>query len=200
MGMTVRHALKTDIDTVRDTLVDGFREDPYFRWQYPDEATYGELAGEWFALITERLMTRGHTYLVDEGAAVAIFIPPDVALAEDADLGRVAEVLNRQLGDERAMEVLTTLGVMADHEPKDTLPHFQCVYIACRSASRGCGYGAEVMRRVTEVCDAEELGAYLVSSNPLNVSFYEREGYKVLTDVTPIEGGPLMRPMWRQPR
>jgi GNAT superfamily N-acetyltransferase len=198
--MTVRHALKADIDTVRDTLLDGFREDPYFRWQYPDDATYGELAGEWFGLIAEILFVRGHTYLVDDGAAAAIFIPPDVPLGEDADYARVYELLAKQFGEERATEIIGLLGVMSQHEPTDGLPHFQCLYIACRAASRGCGYGAEVMRRVTQVCDAEGLGAYLVSSNPLNVSFYEREGYKVLADVYPIDGGPLMRPMWRDPR
>ncbi len=199
MGMTVRHALRADIDTVRDTLVDGFFEDPYFRWQYRDDSTYEKLAGEWFGLITEACFSRGHTYLVDDGAAAAIFIPPDVPLAEDADLRRTAMLLSEQLGEGRAMEVLTVLGAMADHEPKDK-SHFQCVYIACRSASRSCGYGAEVMRRVTQVCDSEGIGAYLVSSNPRNVTFYEREGYKVLSDVYPIDGGPLMRPMWRDPR
>ncbi len=198
--MTVRHALRTDIDTVRDTLVDGFVEDPYFRWQYPDDATYEQLAGQWFGLITEACFSRGHTYLVDDGAAAAIFIPPDVQLAEDSDFARVATLLNQQLGEEKAMEVISVLGVMAEHEPQDKLPHFQCVYIACRSASRGCGYGAEVMRRVTQLCDAEGIGAYLVSSNPKNVTFYQREGYKILEDVYPIDGGPLMRPMWRDPR
>ena len=196
--MTVRHALRADIDTVRDTLVDGFFEDPYFRWQYPDDTTYPVLAREWFGLIAEVLFSRGHTYLVDDGAAAAIFVPPDVPLAEDADYARVYDLLVKQTGEHRANEILGLLAVMAAHEPTE-LPHFQCVYIACRSASRGCGYGAEAMRRVTQICDAEGIGAYLVSSNPKNVTFYEREGYKVLDDVYPIYGGPLMRPMWRQP-
>lgn len=197
--MTVRHARRADLGTVRDTLVDGFFGDPYFRWQYPDDDSYPALAADWFGLIADIFFSRGHTYLVDDGAAAAIFIPPDVPLAEDADYARVYELLAKQCGEERANEIIGVLAVMGGHEPTD-LPHFQCVYIACRSASRGCGYGAEVMRRVTGVCDAEGLGAYLVSSNPRNVTFYEREGYEILADVYPIDGGPLMRPMWRQPR
>ncbi len=198
--MTVRHALRADLETVRDTLVDGFIEDPYFRWQYPDDSTYKKHAGEWFGLITEACFSRGHTYLVDDGAAAAIFIPPDVQLAEDSAFARAATLLNEQLGEEMAMEVISVLGVMAEHEPADKGPHFQCVYIACRSASRGCGFGADAMRRVTQICDNEGIGAYLVSSNPKNVTFYEREGYRIIEDVYPIDGGPLMRPMWRDPR
>ena len=61
---------------------------------------------------------------------------------------------------------------------------------------RGRGLGQPLMARVLEVADAEEVACYLESSNPRNLSFYERLGFEVLEEVT-LPNGPTIRPMWR---
>ena len=48
-------------------------------------------------------------------------------------------------------------------------------------------------------CDAECAPAYLESSNPDNVPYYERFGFEVTGEIV-IPDGPSLWPMWRNPR
>ena len=49
-------------------------------------------------------------------------------------------------------------------------------------------------------CDAEYAPAYLESSNPDNVPYYERFGFEVTGELRLPDGGPSLIPMWRKPR
>jgi hypothetical protein len=49
------------------------------------------------------------------------------------------------------------------------------------------------------VCDDEGLPCLLVSTNPRNLSFYERLGFRVDGEVATPDGAAVMRPMHREP-
>jgi predicted N-acetyltransferase YhbS len=51
-----------------------------------------------------------------------------------------------------------------------------------------------------ERCDAEHAPAFLESSNPVNVPYYERFGFEAIGELAIPRGGPVMTPMWRQAR
>jgi ribosomal protein S18 acetylase RimI-like enzyme len=51
---------------------------------------------------------------------------------------------------------------------------------------------------ITKICDEEKIPAYLESSNPENVSLYEKHGFKVTGEVT-LKNGPIVPLMWRDP-
>jgi ribosomal protein S18 acetylase RimI-like enzyme len=67
------------------------------------------------------------------------------------------------------------------------------------STARSGGVGARLVAPLLERLDADGIGAYLESSNPRNLSFYERLGFTELWTDTPA-GGPPMTGMWRDPR
>ena len=48
-------------------------------------------------------------------------------------------------------------------------------------------------------CDAEHAPAYLESSKPDNVPYYERFGFEVTGEIV-VPNGPTLIPMWRRPR
>ena len=48
-------------------------------------------------------------------------------------------------------------------------------------------------------CDREGLLAYLESSNPRNISLYERHGFEAVGEIQ-IGAAPVVTPMVRQPR
>ena len=56
------------------------------------------------------------------------------------------------------------------------------------------------MRSRLDRCDAEHAPAYLESSNPDNVPYYQRFGFEVTGEITLPNGGPTLIPMWRAPR
>ena len=71
--------------------------------------------------------------------------------------------------------------------------------IATRRERHGQGLGTVLMQHALELVDERRLPAYLESSNPRNVTLYERHGF-VSTGVIEIPDGPPLTPMWREPR
>jgi GNAT superfamily N-acetyltransferase len=67
------------------------------------------------------------------------------------------------------------------------------------SAHQGQGWGAALMQHALARCDRENLPAYLESSNPRNVPFYERLGFKLLGTIQ-VGSSPPIFPMLRRPR
>ncbi|RWA24040.1 hypothetical protein MELE44368_02175 [Mycolicibacterium elephantis DSM 44368] len=65
---------------------------------------------------------------------------------------------------------------------------------------RGGGFGRALMQSRLDRVDAEHAPAYLESSNPDNIPYYQRFGFEVTGEITLPDGGPKMWPMWRDPR
>lgn len=187
----------SEVDSAVEVFVDGFAEDPWFRWLWPGQDEYAECAAAWFRLVTEAAVDRSELILAGDGAAAGLWTPPGATLADDTRLAmKTALLLRSQLGD-RAEEATAALQASAACEPEG--PHYSCVYVAVAARARGRGLGAEVMRGPLATCDDEGVGASLSSTNGRNVAFYRRLGFEV-TDVAPAAGGEVeFRQMWRGP-
>ena len=61
---------------------------------------------------------------------------------------------------------------------------------------RGQGWGGRLLAHVLEIVDNDGLPAFLESSNPRNISIYERHGFENLGTLD-VGGRPLMTPMLR---
>ena len=79
-------------------------------------------------------------------------------------------------------------------------PHWYLATIGSDPAVRGGGYGAALMHSRLGRCDAEYAPAYLESSNPDNIGYYERFGFVVTGEIAIAGGGPSLWPMWRDPQ
>mgnify|MGYP003734231121 FL=1 len=79
-------------------------------------------------------------------------------------------------------------------------PHWYLAVIGSDPTVRGSGFGQALMRSRLDRVDAEHAPAYLESSNPANVPYYERFGFEVTGEMVLPNGGPSLIPMWRQPR
>ena len=64
---------------------------------------------------------------------------------------------------------------------------------------QGRGIAARILKPILEICDAEGVGAYLESTNPRNLSFYYRLGFKVKTELLMDDGKAALTCMWREP-
>jgi ribosomal protein S18 acetylase RimI-like enzyme len=199
--MNPRHVLPDDVDAAGGVLASGFYDDPVMRWLMPDDSTrLGDLT-EMFTGTVAVTRSRGHTYVLaapdGEIAAAAVWGPPLVELmSADERAERPATVVNRY-GDE-GLERLKSLGaLMQEHHPTD--PHFYLWILAVDASRQGQGLGARLMAPVLAHLDACAIPAYLESSNPRNVPFYERAGFATRAEFRP-EGGPLLTAMWRDPR
>lgn len=79
-------------------------------------------------------------------------------------------------------------------------PHWYLEAVGVVPEARGQGVGVPMLQPVLDCCDADGLPAYLESSNPRNISFYERHGFVVRPPFALPAGCPVITPMWRDPR
>ena len=66
-------------------------------------------------------------------------------------------------------------------------------------AQQSKGIGSELLQYALAPCDEQGMFAYLESSNPANVPFYQRHGFEVVAEIQ-VGSSPTVRPMIRSPR
>ena len=191
----LHHALRRDLPEVADIWVDAFARDPYLRWIAPEEEVWAEFGPAWLDFIARQCFERGHTYLSRDGAVAVAWIPPDVEFATPEVFTAAYETVAGIVGDERAAASLETVARARAHSLSDS--HWTLQYFGVRAAAQGRGLGRIAVAPILAVCDAESLPCGLISTNPRNVSFYEREGFQVVAEIATPDGGATLRPMHR---
>jgi ribosomal protein S18 acetylase RimI-like enzyme len=191
------HALGTDRDAIAETLTHAFFDDPVMAWVFEDEDTRLVKLRTWMQLNFDVGIGCGHLYTSEDRRAAAIWAPPDVELFDDVSGPRVVKLLADLIGD-ASRKKLAGLMEMTMKHPEE--PHFYLMLLGTRPESQGQGQAGALLRPILERCDAQGLVAFLESSNPSNVPFYERHGFEVMCEVQLGDDGPVANPMQRKPR
>lgn len=79
-------------------------------------------------------------------------------------------------------------------------PHWYLAVLGSDPTVRGKGFGQVLMQSRLDRCDAEHAPAYLESSKPDNIPYYQRFGFTVTGEIVLPNGGPTLWAMWRPPR
>jgi GNAT superfamily N-acetyltransferase len=137
-----------------------------------------------------RAFEYGTAYITEGVRAAALWLPPGV----EPDEATMGAVLEGALRPEIAEDLGVILKGMAEHHPHE--PHWYLPLVAADPNWIGQGLGALLMKHALRRCDEEGIAAYLESTNPRNISLYERHGFKIIGR---IQGGssPVMMPMLR---
>jgi ribosomal protein S18 acetylase RimI-like enzyme len=175
------------------TLTLAFAGDPMVRWSWPAPEVF--LAS--FPLFVEALagaaFTHGSAYQVDGMHGVALWMPPGVT-PDDAVLEQLFERTTTPAQQQNGAAVFEQ---MAKHKPRE--PHWHLPLIGVDPMAQGQALGAALMAPALARCDADGVLAYLESSNPRNIPFYERLGFRRVGKIQ-IADSPLLTPMARSPR
>ncbi|MCV7210286.1 GNAT family N-acetyltransferase [Mycolicibacterium canariasense] len=147
--------------------------------------------------VTSAVPTSGVTSAVPSIGACALWDPPGRWQHTTVEELRAAPGLLLTFGRtlRRGQQVSE---LMKRHHPEE--PHWYLAVIGSDPTVRGSGQGQALMRSRLDRCDAEHAPAYLESSNPANIGYYQRFGFEVTGEITLPDGGPSLWPMWRQPR
>jgi ribosomal protein S18 acetylase RimI-like enzyme len=198
--MRRRHALSADLPSLSAVLARSFYDDPQMRFLLPDDHSRVDDLQVMFATIAAAGLRRGHTYvLTDEQgdtAAAAIWSPPEVESLGDDEVGPLVEMLVGRYGDDGLARVGALSEAMATHHPAD--PHLYLFIVGVDPGRQGQQLGQALIAPTLAHCDDTGTAAYLESSNPRNIGFYERLGFHTVSEFHP-EGGPLFTGMWRDP-
>ncbi|MGH1488843.1 MAG: GNAT family N-acetyltransferase [Acidimicrobiales bacterium] len=191
-----RHVVRSRAEAVSEVVARAFADDPVMCWIFDDAPDPARSLTAFMRIVCERSISVGHAYELTEGEGAALWAPPDSSLFNEVSGREVFRLLSEAYGPKRAEAVLVALREATDFHPEE--PHFYLSTIGVDPESRGNGYGAKLLSRVLDVCDSEDTLAYLESSNPRNISLYERHGFKAITEVR-LPDGPVMTPMIRTP-
>jgi GNAT superfamily N-acetyltransferase len=96
----------------------------------------------------------------------------------------------------RILNALTKMDKVHPHDP----PSWYLLGLATVKEHQGKGLGSALLSHMLTRCDTEGLPAYLESSNPRNVPFYARHGFVEREPIRFGDQGPVLTPMWRDPR
>ncbi|MFI9352365.1 GNAT family N-acetyltransferase [Streptomyces lydicus] len=191
----IRTATVEDAPLISRTLARAFDNDPMMRWFFPDDASREAELGRYFTTIFTRQYVH-HGVCEYTGAAAAFWVSPEAQEKAVPDATTVAE-LQDILGD-RAPLFRKTVEAAAECTPRE--PHWSLAVVGAEPAAQGQGHGAALLRSGLAKADTAGLPAYLESSTPSNLPFYEHFGFTVRTELQLPEDGPVLWTMWRDPR
>ena len=178
-----------------------FFDDPVTSWVLPDERARSARLVRMFATMTRHHhLAGGGVEVACDGPAIgaaAMWDPPDrwrhTGREQLAMLPNFVRVFGLRSARARAL-----LELMKRVHPEE--PHWYLAAIGSDPAVRGRGFGQALMQSRLDRCDAEYCPAYLESSKPENVPYYERFGFTVTREIVLPDGGPTLWAMWRMPR
>ncbi|OBK14186.1 GNAT family N-acetyltransferase [Mycobacterium asiaticum] len=196
-----RAAQRADVRELGRTLGRAFFDDPVALWLLPDaDARRAHLARLFATMTRHHHLGAGGVEVACDGpeiGAAALWDPPnrwqESRRAQLAQTPTFLRVFGFQAAKGRELQEL-----MKRNHPEE--PHWYLAVIGSDPAVRGRGFGQVLMRSRLDRCDAEYCPAYLESSKPENVPYYERFGFRVTGEIVVPGGGPTLWPMWRDPR
>ena len=198
--MRRRHALTADLPSLSAVLSRSFHDDPQMQFLFPDATTRDADLRVMFTTIASAGLRRGHTYVLgdDDGTIVsaAIWSPPEIVALSEAEAGPLVEAIVERYGEEGLMRVGAMSEAMDANHPAD--PHLYLFVVGVDPSRQGSGLGEMLLAPTLTHCDATGTAAYLESSNPRNLGFYRRLGFRTVSEFHP-ESGPLFTGMWRDP-
>jgi len=173
------------------TIVLGFATDPMTRWVWPDPYEYLKIMPRFVNAFGGPAFDHGTAYITDGVRAAALWLPPGVK-PDDAEMGAI---IAKSLRPEIADDIAAVTEAMAEHHPRE--PHWYLPLVAADPKWIGQGLGTSLMKHALRRCDDEGVAAYLESSNPRNIAFYERLGFQV-TGRIQCGSSPVLTPMLRR--
>lgn len=168
-----------------------FIGDPIMRWLFPSAETFFAVFHDFANAFGGRAIEHGSGILANDFCGAALWLPPGVESDGDT-MGQI-------VAENASQTVLQD--IEGFREQKESFhPHDDdCWYlsmIGVDAAHQGKGYGAALMKHALQEIDKRGCMAYLESSNPRNISLYQRHGFEAVGSIQ-SGGSPTMTPMVR---
>ncbi|MGH2974343.1 MAG: GNAT family N-acetyltransferase [Solirubrobacterales bacterium] len=192
-----RVATAADLPAAVETLARAFYADPVWAWAFPDPERRLEQHRAIWRVVAESALGYESAWLVGDGAAVALWIPPGQPELRPEDEERVESLLREMLGAgaARALETFECFDAAHPHEA----PHYYLSLLATNPDHAGQGLGMGLLADGLTRIDAAAAPAFLESSNPANAPRYEKLGFVCCGEFELPGDGPSVTQMWRDP-
>ena len=169
-----------------------FAADPIMRWAWPDPYQYATYWPKIAEAYGGRAFDYGTAHVLENFAAVALWLPPGV----ESDEAALGEVIAESCGDQILRDLDAVFEQMAHFHPAGEL--WFLPLIGVDPVAQGRGLGSALLRHGLAACDRDGRPTYLEATSPRNRALYERHGFRV-ADVIQAGSSPPMWAMLRQP-
>ncbi len=190
--MEVRVASPADAGDIATLFAAAFQDDPWLGWTFPDRTARPHQLTAFMARLVDQAIAAGWVLIGAGGATAALWHPPEGV--DGGEAGAHRRFLRGLIGD-HAAAVLAAGAEVASLRARFA-PHFYLSVIATDPARRGHRFGRRLLHESLERIDARAGDAYLESTNPANVPFYEDLGFAAVGAVR-APAGPTLTAMHR---
>jgi GNAT superfamily N-acetyltransferase len=192
-SIDIRCARADEMPQGISTIVAAFIADPFARFIWPSPHEYLRSGPLFIREFAGASFERGSAYVSADSCGAALWLPPEVHPNGDA----LEKIVRDTTKPEHLEDVLLTLENMGQSHPEES--HWYLPVVGVDPNAQGRGLGGALMRHALARCDAEGSSAYLESTNPRNISLYERHGFKIIDEIR-VGACPVITPMLRKPR
>ena len=177
-------------DKALSAMMLAFSGDPFFRWFAPEPDLYVQHGCDLMYAFGGNAFENGTAYASANYEGVSFWLPPGVKTNE----ALAGQAINKIVPSELVDSVWSIFGEMGSYHPKED--YWYLPLIGVDPARQGQGLGSALLKHALEIVDRTALPAFLESSNPKNISLYERHGFEVVGRIQ-TGSSPPVHPMIR---
>ncbi len=192
-SIAIRSATRDETSQAVASIVAAFITDPFARFAWPSVLDHLQAMALATREYASESFEHGTAYVSEDCCGAALWLPPGVEANGEA----LEKVFRDTAKPEHLEDLLASFEKMEQCHPEE--PHWYLPMIGVEPNAQGRGLGGALMRHAVARCDQEGALAYLESTNPRNISLYERHGFEAMGQIQ-VGAGPLVTPMLRQPR
>jgi ribosomal protein S18 acetylase RimI-like enzyme len=189
----VKAATDSEREIVIDALKLAFGSDPAIRCVWPDPQKYLLHFSEFAKAFGGRAFVNNTAFYVGNYSGAALWLPPNIEPDIDIMLG----LLHSTTSEDVQNILPSVFEKMASFHPNE--PHWYLPLLGVDPLYHGKGLGSILMEYTSKIFDNNNLLGYLESSNPRNISFYQRHGFELLGTIE-VDKFPPLFPMLRKPQ
>lgn len=168
-----------------------FSVDPMARWSLPDPARYLAIFSSIAMAFGGSAFEKETAYITDSFTGAALWLPPGTKSDEET----LTRLFNENTDGKIKEDMQTIFEEMERFHP--TEPHWYLPMIGVDPTHQGEGIGSALMAEALKAVDRDGTIAYLESSNPRNISLYQRHGFEIIGEIQ-SGSSPVLRPMLRK--
>jgi ribosomal protein S18 acetylase RimI-like enzyme len=186
-----------EIQLVAKILTQCFIDDPSFTFVFDETSDKINVLNAFFEFFVTDAMERGEIIIAPENQGACVWYPADVEIFNERfeqTLSKIVSTISDSAGKESGKRFEHLIQKVGDNEPKQI--HCEVFFLGLKPSARGKGIGQSLLKPVLDYADSKQVGCYLVSSNPRNISFYERHGFHKFCPIE-ISDSYSMTGMWR---
>ena len=191
--MAIKTATPSDQDGAIGVLTLAFSSDPMARWSMSDPAKYLAVFPKLAKAFGGGAFEKGTAYIADRFTGAALWLPPGAKSDEEA----LKKIFDENTGNSIKEDMQVIFEQMEKFHP--TEPHWFLPMIGVDPSQQGSGIGSALMTEALKAVDRDGVIAYLESSNPKNLTLYQRHGFEVIGEIQ-SGSSPVLRPMLRKAR